>query len=69
MKLTEIESSNIAAIGYDPAAKKLRVQFKGGGLYEYYDVPAAAHEKFMAAESKGGHFAKHIRGEYDTKKL
>ena len=69
MKLTEIESSNIAAIGYDAASKRLRVQFKNGGLYEYPDVPAATHEAFMAAESKGSHFAKHIRGKHEGKKL
>jgi hypothetical protein len=69
MKLTEIESSNIAAIGYDAASKRLRVQFKNGGLYEYPDVPAKAHDEFMGAESKGSHFAKHIRGKFEGKKV
>lgn len=69
MKLTEIESSNIAAIGYDAASKRLRVQFKNGGLYEYPDVPAKAHEEFMSAESKGSHFARHICGKFEGKKL
>lgn len=70
MKLTNIEkSSNIAAIGYNAPAKRLRVQFKNGGIYEYANVPTNVHMELMAAESKGSHFAKHIRHKFEGKKI
>ncbi len=51
MEMVPVESSNIAAIGYD--AGTLRVRFKDGAEYEYEGVTEAAHAALMAAPSKG----------------
>lgn len=63
------ESSNIAAIGYQPASRQLRVQFKSGGLYQYSGVPQRTHKAFDGAPSKGKYFARNIRGEYPVEHL
>ena len=37
MKLTEVISSNVKAVGYESG--KLYVMFNGGAVYEYDNVP------------------------------
>jgi hypothetical protein len=72
MNLIPIESSNIHSAGYDPETRVMCVRFrdyvhkgngvvKPGAVYEHLDVSPEAFEAFMAAESKGAHFAAHIR--------
>lgn len=64
MHMEKVTSRNIESIGYDAATKKLRVQFKGGALYEYDDVPSETHANALAAESKGRFFQSNIRGQF-----
>lgn len=67
INMEPVESSNIKAIGYDPDSQTLHVEFKSGGKYEYSDVSAEEHQKFIGAPSVGSHFAKHIRAKGGTK--
>lgn len=55
--LNGVESSMIAAAGYEPGTKTLVVLFNSGVAYEYHDVPQKLYNQLMAAESKG-HFMK-----------
>jgi len=64
--LTPIDSSQIHAIGHHPESNTLRIQFKNkdggaGSIYDYANFTAEHHQAFMAAESKGSHFGKHIK--------
>ncbi len=66
MEMHRVTSSNLESIGYDPAARELRIQFRDvdgnpGRTYSYEGVSPAKHAALMAAKSKGGHFAAHIR--------
>lgn len=62
MRMLKIDdSSNIAGVGYDPEAAKLRVLFRSGGLYEYSNVP---HQEFFAlanADSVGKELDKRVK--------
>lgn len=64
-----VTSSNIATIGYDPATRTMEVEFAGGGIYQYADVAPQAHAEFLAAESIGRHFARHIKNAYTARRL
>lgn len=68
-EMTPVESSNIAAIGHDAAANELHVRFTSGAHYVYPGVDADAAGAFHGAESKGSHFAKHIRAKFAGTKL
>ncbi len=59
-----VESSQIAAIGYDPATKTLAVQFKhgAGAIYHYPNFEPETFEALRAAESPGKFFGQHIKG-------
>ena len=61
--LTDVESSQVKSIGYDPATQTLAVQFKhgSGAIYHYPDVTADQHQAFLKAESIGAHFGRHIK--------
>lgn len=58
------ESSNISRFGYDADKCVLSVEFKSGGVYDYFDVPAAIFEQMQAAPSKGQFLAQNIKGHY-----
>lgn len=69
MTMTPVESSQLAAIGYDPASLTLGVTFKGGGHYRYAGMSPEHYAEFMAADSKGSHFGKFVRDRYQYRKL
>ena len=63
--LTPVKSSQLAAIGHDPATETLAIQFlqkgKPGNVYHYRNFTAAEYSAFASAESAGAHFGKHIK--------
>jgi hypothetical protein len=67
--LHPVESSQIAAAGFDPVTGTLALQFKQkGGLSSVYHYPnwtQEKHDAFLASASLGKHFGKHIKGNAD----
>jgi hypothetical protein len=63
-----VNSSNITAVGYDPASKTLAVQFKSGGTYHYQNVTPEKHGALMSASSIGGHLHTHIKPHHKATK-
>lgn len=61
--MTPVSSSQLKAIGYDPATKALACQFVHGPghLYVYPNVEPKVHAEFMASKSIGSFFGKHIK--------
>jgi len=68
-KLIEVESSNVAKVGYDKAEKELHVEFKNGSLYRYILVPKTVHEDMMKAESVGKFLNTNIKGNYSYERI
>lgn len=64
-----VTSDNLAEVGYDPESETLEIQFRRGGVYQYYNVPAFIHERLMAADSLGRFFNAEIKGHYPEAKL
>lgn len=68
-----VESSQLASVGYDAEKKILEIEFKGGGAYQYFDVPADKHFDLMHAAENGGsigrYFGKEVRGKFKFAKL
>ena len=42
-------SRAVSEIGYDPGARTLRVHFRHGGVYDYYDVPPEVPAALLAS--------------------
>lgn len=58
------ESSNISSFGYEESNRVLRVEFKNGSLYEYFDIPEVVFNDMRTAGSKGQYLAQYIKGTY-----
>lgn len=69
MNRKSVESSNLASIGYDAENEILEVEFKHGGVYQYFDVPQNVYEELMNASSHGVYFSANIRNDYEYQKL
>ncbi len=67
MTMQPVESTNVKAIGYDPVSGIMRVEFKSGGSYDYPGTVPEEHAAFMASDSKGKYFHRHIRGREHVK--
>jgi hypothetical protein len=64
-RLVPIRSSSLAAIGYDPATRTLRVKFRNGGLYDYLDVAHEVYEGLLASQPHPwSSWRRHITGSY-----
>lgn len=65
IKMTAVESSQIAAIGHDAETKTLAIQFPAksgpGTVYHYANFEQDTFDAFLAAESKGSFFGKYIK--------
>lgn len=69
-RLLPVESSNIDAVAYDAATRRLYVRFlASGSTYVYYDVPKAVFEDLLDAGSKGRFLNAHIRDAYEYQRL
>lgn len=64
MEMISVNSSAIAAIGYDPASSRMRIRFVDSGEYDYFGVPEHIFRDFLSAASKGSYFHRHIKDRY-----
>ena len=69
MDMIPVESSLIAAIGYDTEKKELYVEFKKGGEYLYQGVTMPIYTALMEAVSVGSFFLRNIKGQYPYVKV
>lgn len=47
MIMVPVVSDNVASVGYDHATRTMRVRFRSGGTYDYYDVPVLSYEAML----------------------
>ena len=69
MQRDPVVSSNVASIGYDPGTMTLEVEFHGGRVYQYFDVPEPVYHHFMVAGSIGKFLNSEIKGVYRCAQL
>lgn len=64
-----VRSSNLESIAYDEEEQILRVRFKNGRVYDYYDVEWEVVEELINAPSVGSYFYHNIRTNYDYRRV
>lgn len=57
----DVESSNIASVGYHSPTSTLVLEFIGNAFYKYSPVTADGHQALLKAESVGKFFYKNIK--------
>ena len=63
MTLIDVDSSTIAAIGYE-AGDLYNLFHTGSTIYRYPGVPYSVFEGFLDASSKGDYYHRYIEGRY-----
>lgn len=64
-----VSSSSLVSVGYDPDSETLEIEFKGTGVYQYFNVPTFMYERLMAADSVGKFFNAEIKNAYPCSKV
>jgi len=64
LKWTEVNSSNVQALAYDPKTETLAVKFHNGGIYSYHDVEPGVLENVANAPSVGKAFNTMVKLRY-----
>jgi hypothetical protein len=61
MERIQVESRNIASIGYDIERSILEIEFRTGSIYQYFGVPQHVYEGLRSAGSKGQFFDLYVK--------
>jgi hypothetical protein len=62
-------SSVIITAHYDKDTRVLKIIFRSGVVYQYYDVPEEVYLSYMKAKSKGTFLNKSIKGNFEFEKV
>lgn len=62
-------SSVIRLYSYDEAARRLRIRFVSGAVYDYEEVPPDIVEGLASAGSKGQFFGANIRDRFPFRRV
>lgn len=69
MNRTPVKSSNLVSVGYDASSETLEIEFKGGRIYHYFNVPMSVYVALMAASSIGSYHAENIKEQYQYEQI
>ena len=64
-----VDSSNLSEVGYDDLLQVLEIKFRGGRVYQYYEVPAQVHEALLNAASKGKYHHRNIKWDFEYRRI
>lgn len=67
--LTPVSSSNVSAVGYDGAERRLFVRFTNGSFYRYDGVDETTYHSFLTAPSKGKFVWRYLRDQYPNSRV
>lgn len=68
-KLVPVSSKSIHHVGYDPDMQQLFLDYRGGRLYEYFDVPDELYVRLLNATSIGRFVNYAIKPHYHYKEV
>jgi hypothetical protein len=69
MERVRVDSTSIVSVGYDPAVHVLEVEFQGGRVYRYRDVPEAVHRLLLRAPSIGEFVNRIVKPKFDAERV
>jgi hypothetical protein len=69
VKRSPVASSNIRTIGYDNNRQTLEIEFVGGTVFQYFDVPEGTYQGIISSSSVGRYFQDNVKKRYSYIKL
>jgi hypothetical protein len=64
MDMIPVQSSAIAAVGYDASTRLMKIRFVEGNTYDFCNVPRGVFDGLLHAASKGSYYSERIRDRY-----
>jgi hypothetical protein len=64
-----VQSRLLAGVAYDHDQTLLQLEFRGGTIYHYFQVPRRTYGDLLQADSKGAYFNRHIRNVFRCARL
>jgi KTSC domain len=61
MRREPVKSEAVSSVGYDVRKRTLAVEFRGGGVYDYLEVPKETYRELLTAESIGNFVSTRIK--------
>ena len=58
------QSSNVARFAYEESNQVLKVEFKNGTVYDYYDIPDNVFQGMKSAPSAGQYLAQNVKSRF-----
>lgn len=69
MQRIPLKSSAVRAAGYDAQTQTLEIEFQGGRIYRYDDVPEAVFEWLCRTPKKGSYVTRVIDSKYQSREV
>ena len=69
MERRRINATNMRAVGYDPSARALEIEFTNGNILRYSGVPAEVHRRLVSAASPASYWRDNIEEEYPAQRV
>jgi len=69
MKRTPVQSEFLHSVGYAPCASVLEIEFAGGRLCQYLDIPTSVFDALMATDAKEAYFRTQIEPNHPFREL
>ncbi len=69
VEMIPLDSSNVAAAGYDPKTRILQVEFVSGGMYVVEGVPQDVFDQLRSSSSPGGYYHRNIKNVYPARRI
>lgn len=69
MNRQHVQSSNLSSVGYDSGSKTLEIEFHGGGIYQYSNVPFEIYNSLLDASSKGKFHHRYIKYNFSYRRV
>lgn len=64
MKMIDVDSSMLSAVGYDPTTQTLRAVFNSGKTFDCFEIPQEVYDQLMDSDSQGGYMRDLIIDQY-----
>jgi hypothetical protein len=64
-----LKSTTINSVAYNPEDRMLEIEFQGGKVYHYHNVPQDVYYSLLNATSAGKYFNENIRDLYPFKEI
>jgi KTSC domain len=69
MERKRVNSSKLRAVGYDPKAQLLEIEFSDGRINAYQDISAEVHRRLMAAPNPATFYEDSIAEDYPARRI